>query len=76
MKRAKNMKIVSYSPWKWMLKTWKTRICGYRKHEKHEFLQRLSIHVSVCTVAENRPGSWKMRAIAHEMGRTHKKCEL
>ena len=40
-----------------------------KKHEKHEFLRRLSNHVSVVTVAGNHLGIWKMCAIAHEMDR-------
>jgi hypothetical protein len=49
---------MSYSPRKWR-----------QKNEKHDFLQRLSNLVSVATVAGNRLGNLKMRAIAHKMYR-------
>jgi hypothetical protein len=113
------MKTISYTPWIWRQKTWRTRVfatplkpctgryCsrkssrepenvsyspwngqkiwkmwhiahgnGSRKHEKHEFLRRLSNHVSVCTVAENPPGNPKMCTISHEMGKKHENCGI
>ena len=49
---------------------------GCRKHEKHEFLRRLSNHVSVVTVARNHLGNLKKRAIAHEIDRKQENCQL
>ena len=61
MKWAKNMKLSALAH----------RNGGW-KHEKHEFLRRLSNQVSVFTVAGNCPRNRKLCAIAHEMGKNMK----
>jgi hypothetical protein len=78
-KSSQETEDVRYSPWNGH-KTWKPWAIahgnGGRNHEKHEFLRRLSNHVSVCTVAENPPENRKMCTISHEMGRKHESCEV
>jgi hypothetical protein len=48
-----------------------------RKHEKGEFCRHPCNHVSVVTVARNRPGKLKLWAMAHENGcRKHEEYEF
>jgi hypothetical protein len=74
-KSSEEPKNVRYSQWNGQ-RTWKLWAIahgnGGSKHEKQEFLQRLSNHVSVVTLAGNHPGNWKMCAIGHEMAKTMK----
>ena len=53
-KSSRELKTVSYNPRKWR-----------QKHEQHEFSRSLSNHVSMVTIAENRPGNRKM-CVAYE----------